>query len=144
MSCHGSHTQLHAVGRDSDGPVPESHPRSERVCDRHPRQHCRQILVPLCKKLIATSAAWQALSLLYPADVGQFMSRKHITPGSLPVCLRFQTSVFFSLPAFTHPLDNTVKEQRKHFHSGPVSSTLLFLEISFTSAKGAKGQLSHH
>ena len=71
------------------------------------------------------------------------MNRKHITPGSLPVCLRFQISVF-SLPAFTHPLGNTVKEQRKHFHSGPLSSTLLFLEISFTSAKGPKGQLSHH
>ena len=56
----------------------------------------------------------------------------------------FSSCCFFSPPTFTHPLDDTIKEQTNHFHIGPDSSSLSFMEINFTSTKGPKGQQRHH
>ena len=67
--------------------------------------------MPLRKKWIATSAVRKGLSFLYPADVGQCMHRKHITPMSPHMCLHFQTSAFLSQSIFTKPLNDRVEEQ---------------------------------
>ena len=48
----------------------------------------------MCKPLTATTALWQGLSLLYPADVGQSRNTRHITLGSPLGCLHSQAAGF--------------------------------------------------
>lgn len=53
----------------------------------------------------------------------------------------FSAAVCSLPPTFTQPLD--VKEQANNFHRVPVSSTWVFLEISFTFARGLQGLQRH-
>ena len=74
------------------------------------------------------------------------MNRKHITLGSLLICLLSNSCPFFFKPSFIPPLDDTTKEPSKDFHSVPGSQDvhtqrhfqqhLSFLEMSFTSTTG--------